>query len=293
MAVDTQTDERNHRPKTRSAHNQRPRDDWSRNLTRLHGELLTAARTDAERAELDAEFERLREAGPDFERHHCRSDFGRPPDHKIDRNLRVKILVAYGVLVRGLRDHCRKPKGQGVSKNVREVLAILLSFAVKYGQVYPSLDTIARLALCSRRTVLRAIEWLEKFGFVKRYRRLVRQRGPWGVRVRQDSNAYRVGYPTGLGGMAQKVFGRIFRGNVSKVAGAECQNFTASCFTDKTPKKEPAERANGLPTREPGAVVGVPTDTQEVDWRPATRRLIEKATDHFTGNGQLAWGRSS
>ena len=47
-----------------------------------------------------------------------------------------------------------------VSKNYREVFGVLLSFAVKRGRVFPSLDTIARMAMVSKRTVLNAVAWL-------------------------------------------------------------------------------------------------------------------------------------
>jgi DNA-binding Lrp family transcriptional regulator len=169
---------------------------------------------------------------------------------------------------------------------VKEVLGILLGFAVKFGKVYPCLDTIGRMARCSRSTVLRAIEWLMRFGFVKRFRRLIRQRGVWGVRVRQDSNAYSVGHPTGLGGMAQKVFGRIHRGSIAKVVAVECQNSTASCSKGKASKKEATKE-------QVGAFVGVPIRPREVDWRAQTRQLVEKATNRLAVNRQIAWGRAS
>ena len=70
--------------------------------------------------------------------------------------------------------------------------------------------TIAREACVSVRTVQNALDWLRRFGFVDRMRRLVRERGRLGgQRCRQTSNAYRVGLPTGVGCLAQSVFKRI------------------------------------------------------------------------------------
>ena len=61
-----------------------------------------------------------------------------------------------------------------MSYNYRQVLGVLLSFAVKRGRVFPSLDTIARMAMCSKSTVLNAIAWLELYGFIDKLRRIVR-----------------------------------------------------------------------------------------------------------------------
>jgi hypothetical protein len=56
--------------------------------------------------------------------------------------------------VRGwLWRNCHKAHGQSVSRVYREVLSVLLSFAVKYGKAYPSHATIAKLACCCEGTV--------------------------------------------------------------------------------------------------------------------------------------------
>lgn len=108
-----------------------------------------------------------------------------------------------------------KRSGQAVSRNYKEVLAILLSFAVKLGRVYPSLDTISRLACVCRRTVVNALAWLRHYGFLTWARRIARTPTRFGMRVRQTSNAYRLGELSGLGRMAQAVFRRIAEGNNS------------------------------------------------------------------------------
>ena len=82
----------------------------------------------------------------------------------------------------------------------------LLSVAVKRGRVFPSLDTISRIAMVSKRTVSHAIAWLGLYGFLDKLRRIVRTSGLLGPRVRQTSNAYVLCFPKGLGGLAVAAF---------------------------------------------------------------------------------------
>ena len=83
-----------------------------------------------------------------------------PPAHSLTREDRIRILASFDGIRAGLYKHCRVERGQAVSKNYREVLGVLLSFAVKRRRVFPSLETIARMAMVSKRTVLNAIAWL-------------------------------------------------------------------------------------------------------------------------------------
>ena len=86
-----------------------------------------------------------------------------------------------------------------VSKNYREVVGVVLSFAVKHRRVLPSLETIARMAMISKQTVLNALAWLALYGVLDELRRIVRTSGLLGPRVRQTSNAYVMCFPKGLG----------------------------------------------------------------------------------------------
>ena len=86
------------------------------------------------------------------------------------------------------------------------MLGVLLSFAVKRGRVFPSLDTIARMAMVSKRNSGHAIAWLGLYGFIDKLRRIVRTSGLLGPRVRQTSNAYVFSFPKGLGGLAVAAF---------------------------------------------------------------------------------------
>ena len=187
-------------------------------LGRWYAYQLSRATTDAQIAALDAEYERLQSEGPDFTGYHTGSDFREPPAHTITREDRIKILVQFDGIRAGLYKHCRSERGQAVSYNYRQVLGVLLSFAVKRGRVFPSLDTIARMAMVSKATVLRAIAWLSLYGFLDKLRRIVRTNGLLGPRVRQTSNAYVLRFPKGLGALAANVF------NISP----ECHNSTPS-----------------------------------------------------------------
>lgn len=160
------------------------------------------------RAEIEADYERLATAGPDFTRYHGGSAFTEAPLHSICRDDRIRMLQAFDSVRSGLYHHGRKKQGQAVSRTYRDVLGVLLSFAVKHGRVYPSLATVARAAMCSTRTVLRALAWLELFGFLARIRRLTRVRTALGnIHVQQTSSAYRLTTSlAGLGGLAINVF---------------------------------------------------------------------------------------
>jgi hypothetical protein len=179
---------------------------WSYDLAQWRQYQLS--RSPANEEEIDAEYERLASAGPDFTAYHVGSSFAEPPLHTITREDRVKALQAFDAIRAGLYRHCRAPRAQAVSQNYRHVFGVLLSYAVKRGRVFPSLETIAGAAMCSRSTVLRAIAWLKLFGLVDRIRRLARVRTPLGnIQSRQTSNAYRVNVAlSGLSSLALAVF---------------------------------------------------------------------------------------
>ena len=129
------------------------------------------------------------------------SEFREPPSHNITREDRIKILVQFDGIRAGIYKHCRSERGQAVYNYQG-----LLSFAVKRRRVFPSLDTIARMAMVSKRTVSHAIAWLSLYGFLDKLRRIVRTSGLLGPRERQTSNAYVLCFPKGLGGLAVAAF---------------------------------------------------------------------------------------
>ena len=148
------------------------------------------ARDDRERLGIEAEYAERATAGPDFASYHARSDFSEPHVHDIDKGGKQQILTAFDQVRSWLWRNCRKPHGQSVSRVYREVLSVLLSFAVKYGKAYPSHATIAKLACCCERTVANALQWLRLWGFLDWQRRLKRMPTRLGTVTRQTSNAY-------------------------------------------------------------------------------------------------------
>jgi Helix-turn-helix domain len=127
--------------------------------------------------------------------------------HELDKGGKQAVLTAFDQVRAWLYRNQRKPHGQAVSRAYREVLSVLLSFAVKFGRCYPSVATIARLACCSERTVANALQWLRTWGFLDWQRRIKRLVTGLGTVVRQTSNAYRLALH-GLAALGAGILGR-------------------------------------------------------------------------------------
>lgn len=139
------------------------------------------------------------------------SDFRRPPKNNVDRNFVDKVWRAATMIERKSWSCRAKGKhGGSLGAVAIEVLRTLLFVIRKSdGQLYPSLETIARLSRKSKQAIVTAIKVLERMGFLTVYRRVKRIDTPFGVRVVQDSNAYQFHLPTkGLGALAMAVFCR-------------------------------------------------------------------------------------
>jgi hypothetical protein len=198
-------------PKIRSARSRNRAAAWRYDLEQWHQYRLAMARDDRERQSIEADYAARAAAGPDFASYHARSDFSEAHQHDIDRDGKAKILTAFDQVRSWLWRNCRQPHGQAVSRVYREVLAVLLSFAVKFGRAYPSHKTIAKLACCSERTVANALAWLRLWGFLTWQRRL--KRVP--TRLGTTSNAYRIALK-GLAAIGAAVLpGRANRNNSS------------------------------------------------------------------------------
>ena len=70
----------------------------------------------------------------------------------------------------------------------------------------PSLVGIARLACACKQTVVNCLKLLSLYGFVIVHRRIKRIRTPLGFKVVQDTNAYTIQEPQGLGAIALRMF---------------------------------------------------------------------------------------
>jgi hypothetical protein len=89
---------------------------------------------------------------------------------------------------------------------VARVLKALLNLALQYGEVRPSLVGIARLACACKQTVVNCLKVLALYGFVIVHRRIKRIRTALGFKVVQDTNAYTIEEPQGLGAIGLRMF---------------------------------------------------------------------------------------
>jgi hypothetical protein len=179
---------------------------WEQDLTRTASYLMGQARTEDERAFVERLYDEALEEGPDFTNYRAKSLFQAAPKLGIDRNAYGRILNALDMIERGTYRHCRDKGKQGVPRTVARVLKALLNLALKYGEVRPSLDGIKLLACVCKQTVVNCLKVLEFYGFVIVHRRIKRIRTVLGFKVVQDTNAYTIQEPQGLGGLAVSIF---------------------------------------------------------------------------------------
>lgn len=176
---------------------------WRRDVARAASYFLDRASTPESRAEIEAAYEAALAEGPDFCRYRRGSQFMEAPQVTTDRNVLARIAFLADALERRTWAVRAKGKHGGVlGRSGLTVLRVLL-FVVsrREGRLYPSLETLARLARMSVPTVVSALKRLAIFGFVTVYRRIKRIRTALGIKVVQDSNAYTTGLPSPLGAL--------------------------------------------------------------------------------------------
>ena len=93
-----------------------------------------------------------------------------------------------------------------MSRNYREVLGVLLSFAVKRGRGVSVIGYDCPHGDVQPSTVLRAIAWLALYGFLDKLRRIVSKQGLLGPRIVQTSTLTVLHFPKDLGGLAVNIF---------------------------------------------------------------------------------------
>jgi hypothetical protein len=194
-------------PEIKSARSQNRAAAHAYDLAQWREYRLAMARCDIEREATEREYAKRLQLGPDFAHYRVGSDFSEPHQHDLDKGGKQAILTAFDQVRAWLYRNNRKPHGQAVSRAYREVLAVLLSFAVKYGRCYPSVATIANLSCCSERTVANALQWLRTWGFLSWQRRIKRIPSQLGTIVRQTSNAYKLAI-SGLAAIGAGIFSR-------------------------------------------------------------------------------------
>jgi hypothetical protein len=163
---------------------------WAYDLAQWRQYRLSLARSEAEHASIEAEYEERVAAGPDFCTYREGSDFTEPHRHQLSAADKWATLHAFDSVRDWLYRNARKAHGQGVSLVYRKVLEFLLSLGVKHGTVYPALATIAAAVGCNPRTVSNALRWLKLWGFLDWHRRIKRVATRLGSVSRQTSNAY-------------------------------------------------------------------------------------------------------
>ena len=181
---------------------------WRQDLDRTAVYLMGQARTEDERAFVEQLYEQAIEEGPDFINYRSKSAFEAAPRLGIDRNAYARILNALDMIERGTYRNCRDKGKQGIPRTVARVLKCLLNLALHYGEVRPSLDGIKRLACVCKQTVVNCLKVLTLYGLVIVHRRIKRIRTALGFKVVQDTNAYTIQEPKGLGALAANIFKR-------------------------------------------------------------------------------------
>ena len=137
----------------------------------------------------------------DNSRIHRRSYDMAAPECRIDRNEATRILVRAYVMERESYRCRAKGQHRGVLGDLGiDLLEALINLALKYGQIYPKLETLARMVRKDVSTLIEAMKRLINRGFVTKHRRSKLVTTAEGhQRRRQDSNAYEVHMPdTGL-----------------------------------------------------------------------------------------------
>lgn len=159
-------------------------------------------------AQIDAAYAAALAEGPDWTRYHRGSEFRDPPKLNMDRNHLARLMFMAELIER--KTYAVRQKGKHGGALGRSALALfrVLLFVVskREGCLYPSLETLGRLARMSQPTVLKTIATLELMGFLTVYRRIKRIRTPLGIKVVQDSNAYEYHPPVGLGALGWQLF---------------------------------------------------------------------------------------
>lgn len=190
-----------------SARQRQQRADWERQLARAYGYQINLARSADERAEIEAEYEAQLKAGPDYQRYRRGSDFRQAPRLSIDRNAIARMKMMLQCIRRGTwRGKQKGSHHGGVPHSAIEVFDALVMLTQKYGRVFPSLVGLAYLSTRSKQTVVNAIKVLEFYGFIVVHRRIKRIRTALGFKTVQDTNAYVIQEPRGLGLVAFERF---------------------------------------------------------------------------------------
>lgn len=147
-------------------------------------------------AALEREYDHRLAAGPDFTRHRGKSHFGPPPPHRLDGNALARVWARFNTFDRQSYNHRQPGKHRGlITRTCREVFSALIALAKQHKLLFPSLLCLARMARCSKQSVVTALDMLERLGFITRHRRLKLVETMLGRKAEQDTNGYELHDP--------------------------------------------------------------------------------------------------
>ncbi len=183
---------------------------WRAQISRAYLYQKARARTDAQREALDKAYEQAMEDRPDFTRIHGGSDYALPPVKHFDAREAREIIKQARAIERGTYENREKGQHGGViGKSALRVLETMLFvlWPICRKGMFPSLEHIAAKAQLSVRTVQTCLAVLKLLGFLTVFRRMKRVASALGQMVQQDTNAYLLHLPKGLGAIGAALFG--------------------------------------------------------------------------------------
>jgi hypothetical protein len=186
---------------------------WRQQIARAYAYQLGRARSDAERQHLDEAYQAALEARPDFARVHRGSGFALPSCGAYDRNEAHRIMSQARAIERGTYQHRAKGEHGGViGRSALKLLEVFLFviWPIARKGIFPSLAHLAAKAHLSVRTVQTCLAVLKLLGFLTITRRMKRVQTALGVQQMQDTNAYILHLPKGLGAIGAALFGGFF-----------------------------------------------------------------------------------
>ena len=249
---------------------------WREQLERTAGHALSMAKTKAEQdAVAEAHAAEVR-VGPDWVKVRRGSIAGVPVACK-DRNALDRLLRWFALLERETHAadkawarHERRVIRRTIPRTARAVLLALVALSKRYSSVFPSIERLASMAQCCRRTVVMVLNVLEHLGLVKRIRRRKIVQGPFGLRVVQTTNCYIVTIPAGASAGQR----RPRPAEIEKQA--EKANSSQQSAIQQVQSRKEFRVVGAVPVKwGPNRTYDGPT--KGFDWRLGARALLAKA----------------
>lgn len=244
---------------------------WREQLERDTGAAMERAHTFEQRDAVEAAHAEEVALGPDWPKIRRGSEY-RTPAACRDRNALARLLVYFTRLERekwtkdrAVANHEARRVRRSIGRTVRPVLVALIGLARRFEHVFPSLERLASLALCSRRAVVTALATLGELGLVVVHRRRKRIVTALGMpREAQATNCYQIIEPAGIEAHRPRVSASIER--PARLESAKRAQQSGPQISAEQ-RESPIRPAGDLATR-----VG--------DWRSRTRALLDATVRH-------------